>query len=172
MCQQNSSIMLPENCKLCLVPQYTIPNSEKVYTFLCFCFFPDVSQSNTDLLSGLGGVFSSVPPAPLANNAGHSSVLFTTNHNLNPLEATFTSPGEYCLVLHVSRKEIQRNCMQIMLLFTHTLPVILDAYLDIYGLLFYPVLSIHVQLLFEKNYGFLFVFTSMKYETVSGICPG
>jgi len=53
----------------------------------------DVSQSNTDLLSGLGGVFSSVPPAPLANNTGHSSVLFTTNHNLNPQEVTFTSPG-------------------------------------------------------------------------------
>lgn len=52
-----------------------------------------VSQSNTDLLSGLGGVFSSVPPAPLTNNTAHSPVLFTTNHNLNPLEATFTSPG-------------------------------------------------------------------------------
>jgi len=128
-----------------------------------FLFFPDVSHSNADLLSGLGGVFSSVPPAPLANDTGHSSVLFTTNHNLNPLEATFTSPGEYCLVLDVSGKEIQQNCMQIMLLFTRTLPVILDASLDIYGLLFYPMLSLQVQLLFEKNCGFLFVFTSLKY---------
>jgi hypothetical protein len=85
------------------------------------------------LLSGIGGVFSSVPPAPLANNTGHPSVVFNTNHNLNPLAATFTSPGEYCPVLHVSGKEIQRNCMQIMLLFTCTLPVILDASLDIYG---------------------------------------
>ena len=101
-----------------------------------FLFFPDVSQSNTDLLSGLGGVFSSVPPAPLPNNTDHSSVLFTTNHNLNPLEVTFTSPGEYCPVLHVSGKEIQRNCKQIVLLFTRTLPVILDASLDICGLLF------------------------------------
>jgi len=128
-----------------------------------YLFFPDVSQSNTDLLSGLGGVFSSFPPAPLANNTGHSSMLFTTNHNLNPLEVTFTSPGEYCPVLHVSGKEIQRNCMQIMLLFTRTLPVILDTVLDIYGLLFYPVLSLQVQLLFEKNCGFLFVFTRLKY---------
>jgi hypothetical protein len=128
-----------------------------------FLFFLDVSQSNADLLSGLGGVFSSVPPAPLANDTGHSSVLFTTSHHLNPLEATFTSPGEYCLVLDVSGKEIQRNCMQIMLLFTRRLPVILDASLDICGLLFYPVLSLQVQLLFEKNCGFLFVFTSLKY---------
>lgn len=107
-----------------------------------FLFFPDVSQSNTDLLSGLGGVFNSVPPATLANNTGQSSVLFSTNHNVNPLEATFTSPGEYCPVLHVSGKEIQRKCMQIMLLFTHTLPVIVGASLDIYGLLFYPVISL------------------------------
>ena len=127
-----------------------------------YLFFPDVSQSNTDLLSGLGGVFSSVPPAPLANNTGHSSVLFTTNHNLNPLEVTFTSPGEYCPVLHVFGKESQKNCMQIMLLFTRTLPVILGTFLHFYGLLFYPVLSLQVQLLFEKNCGFLF-FTRLKY---------
>lgn len=53
----------------------------------------DVSQSNADLLSGLGGVFSSVQPTPLANNSAHSAVLFTTNHNLSPLEATLASPG-------------------------------------------------------------------------------
>jgi hypothetical protein len=63
---------------------------KSVYIFMVLCF-PDVSQSNTDLLSGLGGVFSSVPPAPVANNTAHSSVLFTTNHNLNPPETTFTS---------------------------------------------------------------------------------
>lgn len=125
-------------------------------------FFPDVSQSNTDLLSGLGGVFSSVPPAPLANNTAHSSVLFTTNHNLNPLETNFTSPGEYCPVLHVSGKEIWRNCMQIMLLFTRTLPVILDASLDICGLLYYCMLSLQVQLLFKKNCGFLFFFSLVQ----------
>lgn len=55
---------------------------------------PDVSQSNADLLSGLGGVFSSVQPTPVANNSAHSAVLLMTNHNLSPLEATFTSPGE------------------------------------------------------------------------------
>jgi hypothetical protein len=59
-------------------------------------FFPplDVSQSNTDLLSGIGGVFTSVQPAALANNTAHSPILLTANHNLNPLEATFTSSGE------------------------------------------------------------------------------
>jgi hypothetical protein len=106
-----------------------------VCTFFVVLFFSDVSQSNTDLLTGLG-VFSSVP-APLANNTSHASVLFTTNHKLNPLEVTFASPGEYCLLFYVSRKDIQRYCMQIMLLFTHTLFVTLDASLDICGLLFF-----------------------------------
>jgi hypothetical protein len=60
-----------------------------------FCFiFTDINQSNTDLLSGLGGMFSPVQPAPLANNTAHPAMLLTTNHNLNPLEPTFTSPGE------------------------------------------------------------------------------
>ncbi|XP_021931715.1 telomere length regulation protein TEL2 homolog isoform X2 [Zootermopsis nevadensis] len=52
-----------------------------------------ISQSDTDLLSDLGGVFTSVQPAALANNTAHSAILLTTNHNLNPLEATFTSPA-------------------------------------------------------------------------------
>jgi hypothetical protein len=62
-------------------------------------FIPlDVSQSNADLLSGLGGVFSSVQTTPVANTSAHSAVLLTTNHNLNPLEDTFASPGELCLL--------------------------------------------------------------------------
>jgi hypothetical protein len=62
-----------------------------VYEFL---FFTDINQSNTDLLSDLGGVLTSVQPVALANSNAHSAILLTTNHNLNPLEATFTSPGE------------------------------------------------------------------------------
>lgn len=72
--------------------------------------FSDVSQSNADLLSGLGGVFSSVQPTPLADNNAHSAMLFTTNHNLSPLEATFASPGEF--VSHsiiINRRETADN---------------------------------------------------------------
>lgn len=54
----------------------------------------DFGQSNADLLSGLGGVFSSAQTTPLPNNSAHSAVFLTANHNFSPLEATLASPGE------------------------------------------------------------------------------
>ncbi|XP_069678983.1 clathrin interactor 1 isoform X3 [Periplaneta americana] len=50
-------------------------------------------HSNTDLLSGLSGGFSMLQTAPVTNNTAQSAMLLSSNHNLNPLETTFTSPG-------------------------------------------------------------------------------
>ncbi|XP_069678981.1 telomere length regulation protein TEL2 homolog isoform X1 [Periplaneta americana] len=49
-------------------------------------------HSNTDLLSGLSGGFSMLQTAPVTNNTAQSAMLLSSNHNLNPLETTFTSP--------------------------------------------------------------------------------
>ncbi|KAJ9583606.1 hypothetical protein L9F63_022050, partial [Diploptera punctata] len=52
----------------------------------------DASQSNTDLLSGLSGGFTSFNAASLQNSSTHSNIM-VSNHNLNPLEANFASTG-------------------------------------------------------------------------------
>jgi hypothetical protein len=84
---------------------------EKFNCMIFYLFLTDIGQSNTDLLSGLGGVFTSVQPAALANSTAHSAVSLTTNHNLNPLETTFTSPGEKYILLPVKRREAERCYM-------------------------------------------------------------
>ncbi|PSN47788.1 hypothetical protein C0J52_08164 [Blattella germanica] len=65
----------------------------------------DTSQSNTDFLSGLGGVgFSSFNVAPIENSSLHPN-LMVGNHNLNPLEANFPSK-----VIQRSQEEMEGNC--------------------------------------------------------------
>ena len=140
----------------------TVPNSENVYTFLCFCSFQMLAS--LILICFLALVVSSVQfhllpyQITLITHLCCLPRIITLIHQKSPLHHQ-VSTVQCCTSLGNRFRGIASKlcyCLHVHCLSFQMPPQIFVVYF------FYPVLSLQVQLLFEKNCGFLFFFTRLK----------